>query len=160
MESSLFQVTSRNSRSTEKLTFFPDRIEREWSTMPWNVGNTTIPKATLGPLLGSQRTFGWGFRRPFFEFLVLFALGLMLHEGFDRPVLRICGLVFYALAALKLIFALLRLRHDRWLFLQHADGRHLLTLRVSGLQDLSEEEFKRKFAEYMRDVTPAVSPKA
>ena len=160
MEAPLFQVTSRNSKSTEKLTFFPDRVEREWTTMPWNVGTATIPKAMLSPLLGSQRTFGWGFRRPFFEFLVLFALGLMLHEGFDRPVLRLCGLVFYALAALKLNFALLRLRHERWLFLQQADGRHLLTLRVRGLQGLSEEEFTRKFAEYVRDVTPAATPVA
>ena len=112
------------------------------------------------PLISSQRTFGWGFRRPFFEFLVFLGLALVLHEGFDRPVLRLFGLLFYAFALLKLVFALLRLRSERWLYLQRSDGRHLLTLRINGLQELSEEEFTRRFTDYMQDVPLDATGKA
>ena len=159
METPLFQVTATGLKATERLAFFPDRVEREWSTTPGTSGQATIPKHTLSPLLSSQKTFAWGFRRPFFQFIVCLGFALALHEGFDRPILRIAGLVFYVLAAFKLIVALSRVRRDRWIYLHRADGGHILTLRVNGLQGLSEAEFIARYKQYMQDVPPDGPPK-
>jgi hypothetical protein len=159
MATPLFEITAANLKTTEKLAFFPDRIEREWLTTPGNSGRATIPKNTLSPLLSSQKTFAWGFRRPFFESIVCLGFGLVLHEGFDRPVFHIIGLVFYCIAALKLIFALSRVRRERWIYLHRADGGHLLTLRVNGLKDLSEDEFIEKYKQFMQDAVSDGTPK-
>ena len=159
VDTPLFQITATGLKTTEKLAFFADRIEREWSTTPGTSGAAIIPKNTLSPLLSSQKTFAWGFRRPFFEFIVCLGFGLALHEGFDRPILRIVGLVFYFLAALKLTVALSRVRRERWIYLHRADGGHLLTLRVNGLQGFSELEFIAKYKQYMQDALPDAQPK-
>ncbi len=159
MKAQLFQVTARTLKTTQKLTFFPDRIEREWSTTPGNSGRSVIPKHTLSPLLSSQNTFAWGFRRPFFEFIVCLGFGLILHEGFDRPILGVVGLAFYVLAALRFLFAVSRLRRERWIYLNRADGSHLLTLSVRGLQDLSEDEFVEKYKRFMQEAVPDSTPK-
>jgi hypothetical protein len=147
----LFHVSVRGGKSIDDLDFFSDRLEHNWQTLPTASGKSVYAGDALSPYLSTQRTFGWGASRAFWSCGCYLGIGLILQQGFDKPLLGAVGILFYAVAAALLIYGITKLKREEWLYINRKDGAPLVTLFVKGIEGWSAEEFRQKFEAYVRN---------
>ena len=151
MEKPLFQVSAQGWKSIDELTFYRDRLEHEWKTPPTASGNSVYLRQALSPYISSHRTFGWGASDSLRSFGWYLGIGLILHFGFEKPLLQLVGILFYAAAVALLIYGLTRLKREEWLYVTRKDGAPVVTLRASGIGGWTPDEFRQKYADYVRE---------
>lgn len=150
MEKPLFQISAQGWKSTNQVIFYSDRVEHEWKTPPTASGKYVYLRDSLSPYLSSQRTFGWGASSSFRSSAWFLGIGLILQQGFGKPVLRVFGILFYVIAAAFLFYGLTRLRRQEWVYIQRRDGGTLVTLLANTIEDWSLDEFRKRFETYVR----------
>jgi hypothetical protein len=146
----LFHVSVHGGKSINELAFFDDRLEHDWQTPPTASGKSVFARDALSPFLSSQKTLGWGASTAFRSFGSYLGIGLILQQGFDKPLLRAVGILFYVVAAALLIYGITKLKRAEWLYINRKDGTPLVTLPVKGIEGWSPEEFRQKFEDYVR----------
>lgn len=152
MEKPLFQISAQSWKSTNQVIFYSDRVEHEWKTPLTASGKSVYLRDSLSPYLSSQRTFGWGAPSAFKSFAWFFGIGLILQQGFGRPLLNAFGILFYVIAAALLVYGLTRLRRQEWLYIRRRDGGTLVTLLAATIEGFSPDEFRQRFEAYARDL--------
>jgi hypothetical protein len=150
MEKPLFQISAEGWKSTDKLTFYADRIEHTWKMPPTANGKSVYLRDALSPYLSSQQTFGWGASTAFRSFGLYLGIGLILQQGFGGPVLQASGILFYLVALALLIYGLTRLKRQEWIYIRRRDGGTLVTLRAHAIEGWTQEEFRDKFKAYVQ----------
>ena len=150
----LFQVSAQGWKSIDELAFYEDRLEHDWKTPPTAHGKSVYLREALSPYISSQQTFGWGASSTFRSSAWYLGIGLILHVGFDKAALELAGILFYLTAAALFIYGLTQLKREEWLYINRRDGTAVVTLRASGLEGWTPEEFRQKYADYVRDGTP------
>jgi hypothetical protein len=140
-----FEERGLNSVATYR--FYDDRIEHDWKELA-NSGREIYPASQIAGRISETTTIAYGVSRPLGRCAIYLIVGLVLHFGFDSPVLRWASYALYALAGISAVFVILGLKKDTWLYVKKPDGNALFSVREKGLCGITRDKFVHEIQRY------------
>jgi hypothetical protein len=74
--------------------------------------------------------------------------------GFAHPALHVIGFIFYGCAAVMLLWLVMHLRRETWLYVKKHDDTTILSFREKGLKGVDRARLIQEIQRYAENTKP------